>query len=315
MRRPVVGLLLVFAAGACTRREDPSPPPFQPPAPRVSASAAPGRLPAEERTWSFPQTSVGRMSVVVVVPERTEGERFPVLIALHGRGETMKGPERGARGWVSDYALGRAAERLAHPPLAVADFEGFVEAPRLALLNSALGAVPYRGLIVVCPYLPDVLSSDDPFAQAPPLAHFLVDELIPKVNAETPALGTPVATGIDGVSLGGRAAITVGLLRPEAFGAVASLQAALDPRNASDIVGRAERALAKNPKLRLRLLTSSGDYYLSTLTTIHRALGAANVPHDYVVVSGPHDYAFNRGPGALEMLTYHDRVLRGAPPP
>ncbi|HSU41145.1 MAG TPA: alpha/beta hydrolase-fold protein [Polyangiaceae bacterium] len=315
MRCPVGGLLLVFAAVACTRREDPRPAPFQPPAPRVSASAAPGRLPAEERTWSFPQTSVGRMSVVVVVPERAEGERFPVLIALHGRGETMKGPERGARGWVSDYALGRAAERLAHPPLNEHDFEGFVEGPHLALLNRALAAVPYRGLIVVCPYLPDVLSSDDPFAQAPHLAHFLVDELIPKVNAETPALGTPAATGIDGVSLGGRAAVTVGLLRPEAFGAVASLQAALDPRNASDITTRAEHALAKNPKLRLRLLTSSGDYYLGALTTIHGALRAANVPHDYVVVSGPHDYAFNRGPGALEMLTYHDRVLRGAPPP
>src|SRR3954471_22125310 len=257
MRCRVAGLLLVFAAVACTRREDPRPAPFQPPAPRVSASTAPGaRLPAEERTWSFPQTSVGRMSVVVVVPERAEGERFPVLIALHGRGETLKGPERGARGWVADYALGRAAERLAPPPpppphleglvgaprpppLSAHDFEGFVEAPRLTLLNSALAAVPYRGLIVVCPYLPDVLSSDDPFAQAPQLAHFLVDELIPKVNAETPALGTPAATGIDGVSLGGRGAITVGLLRPEAFGAVASLQAALDPRNASDIVARA----------------------------------------------------------------------------
>jgi iron(III)-salmochelin esterase len=308
--------LLFLTAVACTRREDPAPAPFQPPAPpAASASAAPGRLPAEERTWSFPQTSVGRMSVVVVVPERAQGERFPVLIALHGRGETMKGPERGARGWVDDYALGRAAERLAHPPLLADDFESFVEPPRLALINRALGAAPYRGLIVVCPYLPDVLSSDDPFAQAPPLAQFLVDELIPKINAETPALGTPAATGIDGVSLGGRAAITVGLLRPEAFGAVASLQAALDPRNAGDITARAQRALAKNPKLKLRLLTSKGDYYLATLTTIHGALLAANVPHDYVVVSGPHDYAFNRGPGALEMLTYHDRVLRGAPPP
>src|SRR3954462_15500401 len=117
MRCRVGGLLLVFAAVACTRREDPRPAPFQPPAPRVSASAAPGgRLPAEERTWSFPQTSVGRMSVVVVVPERAEGERLPVLIALHGRGETLKGPERGARGWVDDYRLGRATQPRPPPP-------------------------------------------------------------------------------------------------------------------------------------------------------------------------------------------------------
>jgi enterochelin esterase-like enzyme len=289
--------------------------PFQPPPAPVSASAAPGRLPAEELTWSFPETSVGRMSVVVVVPERASNERFPVLIALHGRGETLKGPERGARGWVSDYALGRAADRLEHPPLVAQDFEGFVEAPRLGVLNHALEQAPYRGLIVVCPYLPDVLSSDDPFSGAPPLAKFLVDELLPKVFAETPALGTPAATGIDGVSLGGRAALSVGLLRPEAFGAIASLQAALEPKNTNDIVGRSQRALGKNPKLRLRLLTSSGDYYLTTLTALHGALKAAGVPHEFVVVTGPHDYAFNRGPGALEMLAYHDRVLRGLEPP
>jgi hypothetical protein len=255
------------------------------------------------------------MSVVVLIPERAVDEKFPVLIALHGRGETLKGPERGARGWVDDYALPRAAARLAHPPLVPADFEGFIERPRLDALNRALAEHPYRGLIVVCPYLPDMLSGDEPFSHAPPLAKFLVDELLPKIVAETPALAAPANTGIDGVSLGGRASLSVGLLRPERFGAVASLQAALDPENANDVASRALLARKKNPALRLRLLTSSGDYYLSALTTIHAGLLFAKVPHDYLVVSGPHDYAFNRGPGALEMLAYHDRVLRGAEPP
>jgi enterochelin esterase-like enzyme len=277
-------------------------------------SAAPGRLPAEERTLRFPTSGVGRINVVVVIPERAPGERFPVLIALHGRGETLKGPERGARGWVDDYALGRATERLAHPPLGAPDFEGFVKQPRLDVLNRGLSEHAYQGLIVVCPYLPDLLSSDEPFSQAPPLAKFLVDELLPKIYAETPALGTPAATGIDGVSLGGRASLAVGLLRPESFGAVASLQAALEPRSANDIANRVTRARAKNPNLRLRLLTSDGDYYLGALTSIHSALLYAKVPHDYLVATGPHDYAFNRGPGALEMLAYHDRVLRGLPP-
>ena len=251
------------------------------------------------------------MSVVVVIPERDPGERFPVLIALHGRGETLKGPERGARGWVDDYALGRASARLAHPPLNPDDFEGFVNRPRLDLLNGALAAHPFRGLIVVCPYLPDMLSGDEPFTRAPPLAKFLVDELLPKIYAETPAVGTPAATGIDGVSLGGRAALAVGLLRPESFCAVSTLQAALDPENADDVASRALRARAKNPKLHLRLLTSDRDYYLGAITTIHAGLNHAKVPHDYLVATGPHDYAFNRGPGAIEMLAYHDRVLRG----
>lgn len=307
--------VLFFAAVACTRRENPSAAPFHPPAPSASASAAPARLPAEERTWSYPSSSIGRTSVVVVVPERAPGEKFPVLVAFHGRGETLKGPERGARGWVDDYALARAATRLAHPPLVAGDFEGFVEEPRLDALNRALAEHPYRGLIVACPYLPDLLSADDPFSQAPPLAKFVVETLLPRLYAETPALGTPAATGIDGVSLGGRASLAVGLLRPEAFGAVASLQAALDAGDANDLASHALLALQKNPKLHLRLLTSSGDYYLNGLTAIHADLRYAKVPHDWLVVSGPHDYAFNRGPGALEMLAYHDRVLRGFAPP
>lgn len=307
-------LILGVAAAACSRREDPPKAPAEP-APRASASAAPERLPAEELTWDFRESGVGRMRVVVVVPERARGERLPVLIAMHGRGETLKGPERGARGWVDDYKLGRAASRLAHPPLVTADFEGFVEPPRLAALNAALVSKPYGGLIVACPYVPDMLGGDDPFAVAPPLAHFLVDVLIPRLYAETPALGTPASTGIDGVSLGGRAAVSVGLLRPESFGAVASLQAALDPENGKAVAERTRQARLKNPGLRLRLLTSSGDYYLGTLSTIHSALNYAKVQHDYLVVTGPHDYAFNRGPGALEMLAYHDRVLRGADPP
>ena len=297
------------------RRETPPSPPLQVSAPRPSASAATSRLPAEELTWTFRDSGVGPMRVVIVVPERAPGERFPVLIAMHGRGETLKGPERGARGWVDDYALGRAVQRLAHPPLVARDFEGFVEAPRLRTLNAALSQEPYRGLIVACPYLPDVLGRDDPFAGAPPLAHFLVDILLPRLYAETPATGTPASTGIDGVSLGGRAAVGVGLLRPESFGAVSTLQPALDPENANDLAERTRQARLKNPSLRLRLLTSTGDYYRTTLATIHGVLDFAKVPHDYLVVTGPHDYAFNRGPGALEMLSYHDRVLRGQAPP
>jgi hypothetical protein len=298
---------------ACERGERA---PERRPAPSVtlvapSASPTQERLPAEELTWAFPETPVGRMSVVVLVPERLPRDRFPVLIAMHGRGETLKGPERGARGWVDDYALLRALRRLARPPLAESDFEGFVEQARLAEVNTALGHAPYAGLVVACPYTPDVLGREEPFSQAPLLANFLIDVLLRKLRSDTPAIATPEATGIDGVSLGGRCAIAVGLHRPEEFGAVAGVQAAFDAENTSDFVARAERALAKNPRLRLRLLTSTEDYYLPVMRRFHAALDRKGIRHDFLVVPGPHDYAFNRGAGAIEMLVYHDRVLRG----
>ena len=280
-----------------------------------ATSARPAaRLPAEELIWTFEKTPVGRMSVVVVLPERTASDRFPVLIAMHGRGETLKGPERGARGWVDDYALRRAIERLSAPPLVAKDFAGFADDERMRRLNSALAKEPYGGLVVVCPYTPDVLGREEPFTTAPPLAEFLVDTLIPKVYRETPALGTPQSTGIDGVSLGGRASFAVGFLRPEAFGAVAGLQAAFDPENAREFGARAARARAKNPSLNYRLLTSDADYYLGTTHKLGAALTRAGVPHDFLVTRGTHSYEFNRGPGAIEMLVYHDRVLRRRQP-
>ncbi len=315
---------LALALG-CTRREPPGSdaPPLLPlaTAATAAASAAPAlsenaaRLPRAELTWVWESTPVGKMSVVVVLPERAPGDRFPVLVTMHGRGEALKGPERGARGWVDDYALGRAIQRLTQPPLTPEDLEGHFDEARLARLNAALRQQPYRGLVVVCPYTPDMLAGDEPFTKAPRLAAFLVEQLLPRVYRETPALGSVQSTGVDGVSLGGRAAVTSGLLRPEAFGVVAGLQAAFDVKDAGEIAARARRARAKFPELRLRFLTSDGDYFLRANRAIDALLTHAGVTHDFLVVPGPHDYDFNRGPGAIEMLVYHDRALRGEPAP
>jgi hypothetical protein len=298
----------------CRQREDRAAPSARPPPARPVSAHAPDLLPGEERTWSFPTTPVGRMSVVVRVPERLPQVRFPVLVALHGRGETLKGPERGARGWLDDYALGRAIERLGSPPLEPKDLESLVTKERLTTLNRALVETPYQGLVIACPYMPDVLRGDAPFSLAPPLARFIVDTLLPKVYAETPAIGTAAATGIDGVSLGGRGALVVALERPEAFGAVSTLQAAFDAQDAAEILDRTRRARRKNPKLLLRFVTSTEDYYLPALKSVSAALRRAGVEHGLLVAEGPHDYAFNRGPGAYEMLLFHDRVLRGRDP-
>jgi enterochelin esterase-like enzyme len=277
----------------------------------ASSERAPARLPAEELTWVWESSPIGKMIAVVVLPERGPGDRFPVLITMHGRGEALKGPERGARGWVDDYALGRALRRLADPPLVPLDFEGHVTADRLEILNQALAAKAYRGLIVVCPYTPDMLAGDAPFERAPPLAAFLAGTLLPRVFKETPALGTRESTGIDGVSLGGRAALTSGLLRPDAFGTVAGIQPAFDRKDAAEITARTRAARQRYPDLRLRLLTSEGDFFLRSTRAIDAALTSASVEHDLLVVPGPHDYEFNRGPGAIEMLFFHDRALRG----
>jgi enterochelin esterase-like enzyme len=280
---------------------------------RISHDSNKPMLPAQELTWDYPETELGRMRVVVLVPEHEENARLPVLVALHGRGEALKGPELGARGWLTDYTLPVTVERLHRPPITLEDLHGFADDERLARLNASLAQRPYQGLIVVCPYTPDTLPADESIDKALPLARFVVDTVLPRAYRETPALGTPESTGVDGVSLGGRAALGIGLLRPKAFAVVASLQAALRSDNSADILRRAREAKALKPDLYVRLLTSSGDYFLKANQLLASDLNAAGIRTELVAIPGPHDYDFNRGPGGYEMLIFHDRILRGQP--
>jgi hypothetical protein len=247
--------------------------------------------------------------VVVVHPKTSE--RLPVLIALHGLGEAQKGPHRGARGWIDDYGLLVALERLGHPPLTSADMQTLGTESHLAAVNQALKKHPYQGLVIVCPYTPDIIGTERSLDAAKPLGRFLVDVVLPRVLEESPALASPERTGIDGVSLGGRAALLVGLAHPKRFGVVGSLQAAIYEPELDVLTERVRAARKQNPELELRLVTSSHDFYRETITQWSKQLGAANIAHGFSVIDrGPHSYAFNRGLGVYTMLMFHDRALR-----
>jgi len=313
-------LLVVLFVAACRKpRNDvtqvPTPPRVTtttPPAPAPSSSAEPPTGELREMTFDYAGTPVGANTVVVAIPTNaTKESPLPVLVALHGRGESLKSPARGARGWIDDYNLKNAVKRLASPPLTATDLGHSFAPDRLVKLNQALGAEPYRGLIVVCPYLPDAFHGDQAFADGARYATFIVDEVLPRVYRETPAVGTPETTLVDGVSLGGRAALLVGLLRPKAFRVVGALQPALDNAEARPFAGLAERAKAENPSLVVRLLSSSEDYFLQPTVELARELKARGVNHKLDIVVGTHSYDFNRGPGVYEMLIFHDRAVRG----
>ncbi len=271
--------------------------------PPADAAVAPrGQVGTETLTFD------GDGRAVVIVPSwTTPGEKLPVLFALHGRGEANKGPVLGAMGWPRDYALLRAIERVCAPPLTRADLEGFVEPKRLDAMNAELATTPFRGLVVVCPYLPDVDLRKP--AKMRDYGDYLVKTVLPRVQKELPVLTTAAATGIDGVSLGGAMALRVGLGNPDVFGTVGSLQAAIGEDQVADFTELAKAAVAKNPALSLRLLTSKEDYFRSAITHTSHAWKAAGIPHEFADVPGPHDYPFNRGPGAIEMLLWHDRWL------
>ena len=261
-------------------------------------------------TWSLPDRGPTG-EVAVLVPQdadASESGRWPMLVALHGHGEAMKPPKDGAMGWPRDYALGHAISRVANPPLGPDDVEGFVDDARLAFYNASLAKRPYGGLVVVCPYVPElnVHSTSD----VGDFARYLVDDVIARARRELPVYAYPEATGIDGVSMGGATALRAGLAHVETFGAVGALQPAITEGEADEWVEIVRAARARRPSLALRLTTSQDDVYEGAVTRLSKALDAAGVTHDFADVPGPHDYPFNRGPGAIEMLLWHDAVLR-----
>jgi iron(III)-salmochelin esterase len=254
--------------------------------------------------------AVSPRAAIVVPTWGGPDARYPVVVALHGRGESMKSPAEGAMGWPRDYALVGAVARVCAPPLTPEDLLGMVDPARLAQENGDLQARPFRGVIVACPYLPDLDPSNSSDVRA--YGRFVTDVLLPRVRRETPALASPEATGIDGVSLGGVTALRVGFARPDVFGAIGGIQPAIRVDQAGEWTDLARAVLARRAGMKLRLLTSHEDYFREAVVATSQAWRAAGIAHDFAEVPGPHDYDFNRGPGSVELLLWNDAALAHA---
>ena len=237
----------------------------------------------------------------------------PILIALHGRGESGRGLEKGSRGWRDDYWLDAADARLKAPPLVAKDFQGFVTTDRLAAINASLAKEAYRGLNVVCPYAPH--DQGDGVTGERTFAGFLAKVLLPRVREEIGAK-EDVPCAIDGVSMGGRLALYAGLTDPATFRGLGGLQPAIHPSRDDFAklvsLAKARGSLPNMPPV--RLVSSEQDPFLEAVGEFTAALTAAGVESRMLVTPGPHDYVWNRGPGSIEMLLWHERTLRGLAP-
>ncbi len=280
----------------------------------VAAEVDAQRPPVEERDVRV-DSPWGVQRVHVLLPNGPRGaatsqvRRWPMVVALHGMGEARRGMERGPLGWSLDYRIGDAFAALARGRLGAEDYRGFVRASDLRGRNRALRARPFEGLIVACPYTPPMMD-DRPGSDAivawgtwvagPMLA--ALRRAIPEAAAER------ASTGIDGVSLGGMLALEVGLRHPEAFATVGAIQPAVRGRD-----GEIGRLGSPDANQRIRLLTSERDPFLIATRALSERWRGRNLDHELVVLPGPHDYTFNRGPGGLELLYFHDRNLWAHP--
>jgi len=274
--------------------------------------------PSEEQRAVTPPGPDWREESFDSSPDQPEGQRallfapngssdWPVLVALHGRGEAGRGLAAGAHGWRDDYDLDVIRARLEAGALSKSDAKEMLTDERIARHRASLAKHAWQGLRIVCPYTPVPSGGPDAWRS---FANFVDKSMLPRVTQAPDR----AKTGIDGVSMGGRYALELGFGMAQRFGAVGALQPAIREADAEPFAERAEQAAGTHGKQSIQLVTSSGDPFRAPTEALSAALARRSIAHQLIVTDGPHDYIWNRGPGAVEMLMFHERVLRGLEP-
>jgi enterochelin esterase-like enzyme len=277
----------------------------------MTRGAAASRV--QTKTFSVHGPDGERQNAIAMWPSERRKDRLPITIAFHGMSESKSGPSRGYRAWAEQYDLPRVYDAmLAGPPLGKDVFGGLVRDTELASINEELKARAFRGVFVVGVYTPDLLADVDHPEKIDAYARWVALKLVPKVRDTFPVADAGARkVGVDGVSLGGMAALEVGLRYPDVFGVVGTMQPAIRGREA-ELAERAAQAHDKAPQI-LRLLSSDKDPLLPVTKKLSEELRKRSIAHTLVVTPGGHDYAFNRGPGGVELLRFQERALREVP--
>lgn len=249
----------------------------------------------------------GRRLTVVTPRYVDPGVKLPVCIFLHGLGET--GEERaGAYAFIERYGLGEAWQRLKRPPIEKTRKRGEWTDARLTEVNSALAHDPFKGLVLVCPYMPMPNGPGDHDAYA----RWLTGAVLPRVRRETPATDEPAKTLLCGVSLGGYCSLEVMVRAAESFGAWAGVQTAVGDHMAPIYAERiAQRWEAAGKRGRpMLLLTSTLDHWKHSSEALSAAFEKKGLNSTYRVIPGPHDQPWLQEAGMIEALLWLDRAAR-----
>ncbi|MEM6791069.1 MAG: hypothetical protein AAF715_26360 [Myxococcota bacterium] len=253
------------------------------------------------------ERDIGRR-FTLLIPTAPRQEPVPLLVALHGLGETHD-QRVGAYAWVERYGLGSSYDRLCTPPVKrVSRRARHWTDARLAEVNAMLKAQPFRGLAIACPYTPNVYRARrGRQATLDRYASWLVEEVVPRARREA---GASKRTYLDGCSLGGYVGMEVFLRQSQHFDAWGCVQGALGLHRVAGYAERLAARAATEGAKPLHLETSTGDPFKSHHEALSKHLRKAELEHEMIVPPGPHNQPFLRDSGTLEMLLWHDRLAR-----
>jgi poly(3-hydroxybutyrate) depolymerase len=250
-------------------------------------------------------TEGGRRFVLVTPKYLEPGRKLPLVVLLHGLGETTN-EKLGAYAWVERYGLGSAWQRMKRAPIERTSTRGEWTDARLAEVNAELAARPFRGMAMVCPFMPNPSSPAD----LDGYARWIEQSLVPRVRKETQVHDDAAQTYLCGVSLGGYVSLEMLMRLPKLFGAWAGVQTAIGtfaaPRYAEKIADG-----WKGEARPMMLLTSTQDHWKASSEALAAAFKAKRLAATYRVVPGPHDQPWLREAGTIEALLWLDRIGYG----
>jgi pimeloyl-ACP methyl ester carboxylesterase len=253
--------------------------------------------------------SLGQRMTLVIPRKIVLTSNISLLVLLHGLGET--GDQRlGAYAWLEKYGLETAIDRLFHPPVTRINKRGDFTETHLKNVNADLTASPFTGFVMACPYTPNVNRAANLKTALDGYAQWITDVVIPRAQQEAPVTKDSTRIAIDGCSLGGFVAIEVFTRRPQNFGALGTVQAAIGTHRAVPYAERFAGIIRDHGPRAIHLETSSADPFRAANEALSIELTKRQINHDTIVLPGPHDQPWLREVGTLEMLLWHDRRFR-----
>jgi pimeloyl-ACP methyl ester carboxylesterase len=247
-------------------------------------------------------TEAGRRFVLVRPRFQNPDEPIPLVVFLHGLGETTN-ERMGAYAWVERYGLGSAWQRLKRAPIERTSKRGEWTDARLAEVNAALAARPFRGFAMACPFMPNPHGPNDLDDYAKWIEHALIPRC--RKEARNFVIDDAAHTYLCGVSLGGYVSLEMLVRLPRVFGAWAGLQTAIGTWAAQNYAEKIAKSGAPGPML---VLTSTLDHWRTSSEALVAAFDAKKIAHTFRVVPGPHDQPWLREAGTIEALLWLDRV-------
>jgi enterochelin esterase-like enzyme len=278
--------------------------------PRSKAQSGPAASPFVRHDLLLQGDRRTAKNAVLFVPrQHARGSELPLLILLHGLGET-KSVALGLRAWPELYGLLDSYSRLASPPVEGAGIcRRCIDGERLALVNASLKARPFRGFAVVCPVTPNPHQVGPAAQTLDAYAAWIQERLLPAVGDRIRIADRGRKVAIDGCSLGGYVALETFVRRPALFAGAGMVQGAIGEAHVDRTARRVADALERVGARPLHLLTSSNDVYRRANERLSASLTRLGVSNRLELTVGAHDQLWLREIGTLTMLLWHDRGL------